>query len=71
MGAGAGNGSDIASRSWHVPGFSARLERAKRRGGPAPERPDEGAVVVVGDLPRAVIELELFEVGEDAIALLG
>jgi hypothetical protein len=35
------------------------------------QRSDEGAVVLVGDLPSAVIEFELLERGECTIAVLG
>lgn len=37
----------------------------------AAQRSDEGAVVLVGDFPCAVIEFELLERGECAIAFLG
>jgi hypothetical protein len=40
------------------------------RGAPA-QWSDDGAVVLVGDLPRAVIEFELLERGECTIAVLG
>ena len=37
---------------------------------PAAQRPDEVAVVLVGDLARAVVELELLQRGERPVALL-
>src|SRR5207244_714227 len=45
-------------------------ERAQRRGGAAPVAADELAIVVVGDLSRSVVELELFQCGERAVARL-
>ena len=55
----------------------ARVPCSRRRAPAAPraasrrERPDERAVVLVGDLARAVVELELLERRERAVALLG
>jgi hypothetical protein len=46
----------------------AVLERPCR---PPPERLNERAVVLVGDLAGPVVELELLELGKHAIALLG
>ena len=54
-----------------LPFFPARLERTRRLGDPAPERPDERAVVGVGELARAMVELELAQPLERAVALLG
>src|SRR5204862_7934749 len=47
-----------------------RLEGLERRHCFAAERPDERAVVVVRDLPRPVVELELLERSERAVPLL-
>src|SRR5439155_4392999 len=47
------------------------LERAQRLGDSLPQRPDELAVVLVRDLARAVIELELFQGRERPVAVLG
>src|SRR5262249_61586714 len=49
---------------------AAGVERPQRVGSRAGERADERAVVVVADLARAVVELELLERGEGAIALV-
>src|SRR6266542_1115423 len=48
-----------------------RLELAKRGSGLLPERTDERRVVLVGDLAGAMIELELLQGSEGAVALLG
>jgi hypothetical protein len=47
----------------------AQVERAQRLRRALPQRPDELAVVGVGDLAGAVVELELLQRGERAIAL--
>src|SRR5439155_25486476 len=47
------------------------LERAQRLGNSLPQRPDELAVVLVRDLARAVVELELLQGRERPVALLG
>jgi hypothetical protein len=49
----------------------AHLEGTKRFGGATPQRADELAVVLVRNLARAVVELELLERRKRAIALLG
>ena len=46
------------------------LERPEELGRAATQRPDERAVVVVGDLARAVVELELLQRRERPVALL-
>ena len=46
------------------------VERLQRLGGRAAERPDERAVVDVVDLAGAVVELELLERRERAVARL-
>ena len=51
-------------------GYSCGVQRLQRLGGRLPERADERAVVVVADLARAVVELELLERRERAVALL-
>ena len=50
--------------------FRSRVERLQRVGGAASQRTDERAVVLVGHLARAVVELELLQRGERAVALL-
>jgi hypothetical protein len=50
---------------------SAQLECAQGLGCATPERADEVAVVVVGDLAGAVVELELLQRGECTITFLG
>src|SRR4029077_9762565 len=47
------------------------VERSQRLGGAPAQRPDLGAVVVVGDLSRAVVELELLQRSQGAVTLLG
>src|SRR5207245_3376952 len=47
-----------------------QLERTQRLGGASAQRADELAVILVGDLPGAVVELELLERGECAVAFL-
>ena len=51
--------------------LGANLERAQCLGRTTPERSDLRAVVVVRDLARAMVELELLQRRECAIALLG
>ena len=46
------------------------VERPQRLGRLAPERPDEPAVVLVGDRPGPVVELELLERRERTVALV-
>ena len=46
------------------------FERLQRRRSLTPQRPDLRAVVVVGDRPGPVVELELLECGERAVARL-
>src|SRR5581483_1775644 len=54
-----------------VPGrLRSELERPQRLRRPPAKRPDELAVVLVRDLPRAVVELELLQRGQRAVALL-
>src|SRR5438034_1347676 len=59
------------SRSWSCPGLPWSVERAKRRGRAAPIAADELLVVVVGELPCAMVELELLQSRERAVLLLG
>src|SRR4051794_37293110 len=47
------------------------VERAQRLGSTSAQRPDLGAVVVVGDLSRPVVELELLQRSQRAVTLLG
>src|SRR5919109_3380032 len=47
------------------------IERPQSFGGPPPEGPDELAVVLVRDLARSVVELELFQGRESTVALFG
>ena len=47
-----------------------RVERLERLGRRAAQRPDQGAVVGVVDLARAMVELELLQRGERAVALV-
>ena len=49
--------------------FPRRIEGAQRLGCLAPERSDKLAVVGVGDLPGAVVELQLFQRRERPVAL--
>ena len=51
--------------------LGAQVERAQRGRRTAPERPDERAIVVVGHLPGAVVELELLERRERSVPLFG
>jgi len=51
--------------------LGTKVERAQRVRGTTPQRADELPVVVVRDLSRAVIELELFERRERLVSLLG
>ena len=44
-----------------LPPFPSRLERTPRVRDTAAERPHERSVVLVGELPRAVVELQLSE----------
>src|SRR2546421_12686087 len=52
-------------------GLRPQLERAQCLCGTAAQRADERAVVLVGDLTGAVIELELLQGGERAVSFLG
>src|SRR5438105_8212963 len=51
--------------------FRLWIERLERLGRAPPERPHELAIVVVGDLAGAVVELELLQRRERAVAFLG
>ena len=72
----SGGGAGSAARSGAVEGSSrhrsavARRARAARGRGRAAQRADERAVVLVVDLAGAVVELELLQRGERAVALL-
>ena len=63
----------VAAGVWYfvVQDEMPRLERAQRLGRLASQRPHERAVVLVRDLPGAVVELELLERPERAVAALG
>jgi hypothetical protein len=50
--------------------FGSEIERTERLCGPPPERPDELAVIGVGDLARAMVELELLQCRERAVTFL-
>ncbi len=51
--------------------LGAEIERAHRFCRLSSQRPDQPAVVVVGNLPGAVVELELLQCGKRAVPLLG
>ena len=54
-----------------MPGATGRrIEGAQGLGSLSAERPDELAIVVVGDLAGPVVELELLEGGQGTVALL-
>jgi hypothetical protein len=69
-GSGALQLAQLAGCADTLPPFPTRLKRTPRLRDPAAERPDERAVVLVGELPRAVIELELAQRILRAVALL-
>src|SRR3954451_4944774 len=52
------------------PALRMSVHRLQRVGRSQPQRPDEAAVVVLGDLARAVVELELAQRNERTVALL-
>src|SRR5205823_5489500 len=52
------------------PTLRMRVHRPQRRGGAHPQRADEAAVVVVGDLAGAVVELQLAQRAKRPVALL-
>jgi hypothetical protein len=51
--------------------LGAQLERTQELRGATSERRDQVAVVVVGDLARAVVELEFLQRRQGAVALFG
>jgi len=48
-----------------------QVERAQRLGGTTSKRTDKPPVVVVGDLARPMVELELLQRSQRAVTLLG
>jgi hypothetical protein len=59
---------DILARRGLLP--PSGIERAQGLGRMPAQRADQLSVVLVRDLPRAVVELKLFERGEGSITLL-
>ena len=49
--------------------LGTQVERAESVGRATTQRPDELAVIIIGHLARAVIELELLQRGERAVTL--